>query len=316
MKKRGIGYACMFYGTGYGNGFPDESRADVKLCSDGTFELYAAAGEVGQGAKSVMLQIACEALQTEPSNISVINNNTLNLKDSGTAAASRQTYNTGNAVKIACEKLKQNIISAVSDYNGENDELKNAYKIMLDKNISAEESGYFKASTSAVNMEDGQGEPYWPYTFAVQKAAVEVDDETGKVDVLDITVCQDVGKAVNPSLVEGQIEGGCAMGVGYGIMEKVEFEKGNIKNKNFSDYIIPTSMDVPQIKVYLIEEEEKSGPYGAKGVGEPSMIPTAPAVLNAIYDAVGVRITDLPATEEKIIEGLKEMRERRGKSED
>lgn len=305
MKKRGTGYACMFYGTGYGNGFPDESRASIELCEDGIFRLYVAAADVGQGGKNTMLQIACETLNCDMRSILLYSEETLTLEDSGTAAASRQTYNTGNAVKIACEKLRKNIDSIAINKGIKANNFIEVYNNIKDKNVSLREDGYFKAKTTAVNLENGQGEPYWPYTYAVQKAVVDVDDETGKIDVIEIVACHDVGTAINPSNVEGQIEGGCAMGIGYGIMEEVEFQNGNIKNKNFSNYIIPTSMDVPNITSYIIEDKESSGPYGAKGVGEPSMIPTAPAILNAIYNAIGVRIKSLPATEEKIIQALK-----------
>lgn len=303
MIKKGTGYACMFYGTGYGNGFPDESRAHIELTKDGTLILYVAAAEVGQGGKSTMLQIAANTLNVPLNNIKVINNTTEGLKDSGTAAASRQTYNTGNAVKIACEKLKINIDAAINIISTTN--LKDIYNYLKENKINTICDGYFKAKTSSVNLETGEGNPYWPYTFAVQKAVVEVNDETGKVNVLEITACHDVGKAINTSLVQGQIEGGCAMGIGYALMEEVEFVNGDIKNKNFSNYIIPTSKDVPTIETIIVEEIEDSGPFGAKGVGEPSMLPTAPAIINAIYDAVGVRITSLPASPDKLLKAIK-----------
>lgn len=303
MIRKGTGYACMFYGTGYGNGFPDESRADIELTNDGTFILCVSAAEVGQGGKSAMLQIASNTLVTPLDNIKIINDTTEGLKDSGTAAASRQTYNTGNAVKNACEKLKKSIDIIIDSMNAGT--LKEVYEYMKQKDLSTLCEGYFKAKTSSVNLETGEGEPYWPYTFAVQKAVVEVDDETGKVNVLEITAAHDVGKAINTSLVQGQIEGGCAMGVGYALMEELEFVQGEIKNKNFSDYIIPTSKDVPHIESIIVEEFECSGPFGAKGVGEPSMLPTAPAIINAIYDAVGVRITSLPASPDKVLKAIK-----------
>jgi CO/xanthine dehydrogenase Mo-binding subunit len=274
----------MIYGTGYGNGFPDESRATAQLNSDGTVTVYVEATDVGQGAKNIMRQIASETLQVDIENVIIKNVNTAYMKDSGTAAASRQTYNTGNAVLDACRKLRENI--------------------MKENNISTKAEGYFKANTTSVNLETGEGSPYWPYTFSVNKAVVEVDDETGKVDVIEVIACHDSGKIINPMLAEGQIEGGCAMGVGYAIMEEVIFSKGVIKNSNFNDYIIPTSKDVPKIKTLFVEELEDSGPYGAKGLGEPSMIATAPAVINAIYDAVGVRIYDLPASPEKVMKAL------------
>jgi CO/xanthine dehydrogenase Mo-binding subunit len=186
------------------------------------------------------------------------------------------------------------------------------YNKLTEEHIEAKTKGYFKANTTSVNLETGQGSPYWPYTFSVNKAIVQVDDETGKVDVLELIACHDSGKIINPSMAQGQIEGGCAMGLGYALMEEIEFKDGCIKNSNFADYIIPTSIDVPKINTCFIEEDEVTGPYGAKGLGEPSMISTAPAILNAIYDAVGVRILDLPATCDKVLLAIKNKEKNNG----
>lgn len=305
MKKRGVGYAAIFYGTGYGNGFPDESRVSAELLKDGRIVIYAAAADIGQGSENIIRQIASEALQIDVENIDVISNNTIELKDSGTTAATRQTYNTGNAVLNACRELKKNMDMVRNEKENFDKKTEYIYDIMIKSGIITKTEGYFKAETTMLDTMTGQGEPYWPYTFGVQKAVVDVDDETGKVDVVEITACHDVGKAINPQMLEGQLQGGCAMGIGYGIMEEIKFEKGNIKNRNFSDYIIPGSLDVPNIQTILVEEEEISGPFGAKGAGEPALLPTAPALINAIYDAVAVRIFNLPATEEKIVEALK-----------
>lgn len=302
MKKRGVGYGCMIYGTGYGNGFPDESRASAELNCDGTVTVYVEVTDVGQGGRNIMRQIASETLKISSEEVIIKNTNTAYMKDSGTAAASRQTYNTGNAVLDACRKLRQNIEK--TGLGG----LREAYAYLRENNIDIRAEGYFKAGTTSVNLETGEGNPYWPYTFSINKAVVEVDDETGKVDVLEVIACHDSGKIVNPLQAEGQIQGGCAMGIGYGIMEEVIFNKGVIKNSNFNDYIIPTSKDVPKVNVMFVEEIEDSGPYGAKGLGEPSMIATAPAIINAIYDAVGVRIYDLPASPEKVIKALVDKR--------
>lgn len=294
----------MIYGTGYGNGFPDESRASAELTSDGKVTVFVEVTDVGQGAKNVMRQIASEALDMRAEDIVIKNVNTSYMMDSGTAAASRQTYNTGNAVLNACKKLKEKMDEAsIKDKE-------KVFKYMADNAISPREEGYFKANTTSVNLETGEGNPYWPYTFSTNKAVVQVDDETGKVDVLEITACHDSGKIINPLMAEGQIQGGAAMGIGYGIMEEVIFNKGTIKNQNFNDYIIPTSKDVPKVKAIFVEEIENSGPYGAKGLGEPSMIATAPAIINAIYDAVGVRIYDLPASPEKVLKALTSKREK------
>lgn len=123
--------------------------------------------------------------------------------------------------------------------------------------------------------------------------------------MLEIIAINDAGKIINPTLAEGQVEGGCSMGVGYALMEEINLNKGKIKNTNFSNYIIPTSMDMPDVKSYFVEEKETTGPFGAKGLGEPVMLPTAPAILNAIYDAIGIRFYELPVTCEKVLAALK-----------
>ena len=307
MKKKGIGYASTFYGTGYGNGFPDESRATAKIESNGTINIYVEVSDVGSGGKSVMWQIATKTLNIDEKLVNIINTNTSTMKDSGTAAASRQTYNTGNAVLNACNKLRDNINNVINKTEKitSSDQIKNILQDMSKNNISTFEDGYFKATTSKIHEKDGQGNPYWPYTFGVQRAAVIVDTETGKVDILEIVAVNDAGKIINPTLAEGQVEGGCLMGMGYALMEEINLNKGKIKNTNFSNYIIPTSMDMPNIKSYFVEENESTGPFGAKGLGEPVMLPTAPAILNAIYDAIGVRFYELPVTCEKVLVALK-----------
>lgn len=310
MKRKGIGYSCMFYGTGYGNGFPDESRSVAELKPDGTITIYVEATDVGQGAKNVMRQIAAETLNLNIEYITICNSNTSLMLDSGTAAASRQTYNTGNAVFNSCKKLRDNIFKAIGEEDKQNMQLykellMKAYSKSIENKIDIKAEGYFKADASPVDLETGQGNPYWPYTFATQKAVVEVDDETGKIDVIEIETYNDSGKIINPEMAEGQIQGGVAMGIGYAIMEEIEFQNGVIKNSNFSDYIIPTSLDVPNVKINFVEDKEESGPYGAKGLGEPSMVPTVPAVINAIYDAVGVRMTELPATCDRVLQAIK-----------
>lgn len=303
MKRRGIGYASIFYGTGYGNGFPDESRATAVINKDGTVTVFVEVADVGQGGKSIMWQIAAETLGISKELVIIKNENTSYMHDSGTAAASRQTYNTGNAVLDACQKLREKMLLVSTDI--EDEQLKAIYSKMVEQNVDLKAEGYFIATTTEVNLETGQGNPYWPYTFGAQRVTVDVDDETGKVDIVEIVALNDAGKIVNPVLAEGQVMGGCAMGIGYGIMEEVSLSKGSIKNRNFSDYIIPTSKDIPPIHAFFVEDLEETGPYGAKGLGEPVMIPTAPAIINAIYDAIGVRIYDLPATCDKVLLALK-----------
>jgi CO/xanthine dehydrogenase Mo-binding subunit len=155
--------------------------------------------------------------------------------------------------------------------------------------------GYFDPPTTPLDG-DGQGAPYATYGFAAQMAEVEVDLELGTVRVLKVHAAHDVGRAINPTQVEGQIHGGIVQGLGMALME--EYVAG--KTDNLHDYLIPTIGDVPQIVVHIVEDPEPLGPFGAKGVGEPALIPTAPAILNAIHHATGVRITHLPATPDRV----------------
>jgi CO/xanthine dehydrogenase Mo-binding subunit len=165
--------------------------------------------------------------------------------------------------------------------------------------------GYFNPATTKLDPETGHGKPFATYAFATQVAEVIVDTETGVVEVTKIVAAHDVGRAINPQSVEGQIEGGCAMGLGYALVEEVIVKDGVIKNPEMSTYLVPTSMDVPEIYPIIIEELEASGPYGAKGVGEPALVPTAAAIANAVSDALGVRIYDLPMTPERVVDAIK-----------
>lgn len=320
MKKRGRGVGISFYGTGYGNGFPDVSKARIKLLENGKIGLYVGASEVGQGAKTTLGQIAAESLNIDTSWIDFVSEDTSLMPDAGTAAASRQTYNTGNAIKIACENLKLELfekarielgLNAATGFSTENGNIylnffpskEISFKELSQKyrgknSIKAE--GVFTAQTVEMDPETGQGAPYLPYTFNACTVIVEVDTNTGIIDVLDATFAQDVGRAINPNLVEGQLDGGFAMALGYTLFEDLNLDKGVMKNNKFSKYLIPTAMDMIDIEKIIIEDPESSAPYGAKGVGEPVMIPVAPAILNAIYDAIGIRITELPVTPERL----------------
>lgn len=330
MKKRGKGIGISFYGTGYGNGFPDISKARVKLLEKGKIGLYVGASEVGQGAKTSLGQIGAESLNIDTSYIEFVSEDTSLMPDSGTAAASRQTYNTGNAIKLACENFKLELfekarielgLNAITGFTMDNGkiyltffpskaisfkELSEKYK--GEKSIEAE--GTFTAQTVEMDTETGQGAPYLPYTFNACVVKLEVDTNTGIVEVLEASFAQDVGRAINPNLIEGQIDGGFAMALGYTLFEDLDVRKGAMKNNKFSKYLIPTAMDTIDIEKIIIEDPESSAPYGAKGIGEPVMIPVAPAILNAIYDAIGVRVTELPVTPERLFKIMESHKER------
>lgn len=326
-KKRGIGIGSIIYGTGYGNGFPDASSAFVEINDDGTATLLTGAIDVGQGSNTVLAQIAAEELGVYIEDITVISGDTAITPDAGTTAATRITYNTGNAVRLACQKALQVLLERAARELGVNTTaglivkdrkvliktFPQKYLWIKDVATRARFGGVrllgeatFLAHTTELDRETGQGAPYWPYAFATQLAEVEVDTDTGKVDVLKVVAAHDVGRAINKQGVEGQISGGVAQGVGYALTEEIELNQGKIKNPSFTGYIIPTTMDMPEVVPIIIEDLEPTGPYGAKGVGEPAMLPTAPAIINAIYNAVGIRITQLPATPERVLALLQE----------
>ncbi len=316
MKKElltGFGVACSLYGTGYGNGFPDVSNNNVLINELGEIEIYSGFTEVGQGAKTIMAQIAGEVFNTSSANIKVSCEDTDITPDSGTAAASRQTYNTGNAVRKSCIKLRDFILDKAKEVMGLNNsiglDIKNNIvymKTLPDKQVSFIElykmfgdklatSDSFTAQTTSLD-EFGQGAPYWPYGFNSLGVKVEVDPKTGRIDVVDGIFAQDVGRAINPRFIEGQMDGGFMMGLGYALYEDINLQFGEMKNRKFSSYILPTAKDMPTLKKVIIEDPEETGPFGAKGIGESVTIPAAPAILNAIYDATGIRFTKLPVT--------------------
>ncbi|MFZ5967507.1 MAG: xanthine dehydrogenase family protein molybdopterin-binding subunit [Bacillota bacterium] len=320
-KKRGKGIASTFYGTGYGNGFPDVSKAVAELNQDGQISIYVGATEVGQGAKTIMSQIAAEVLGVSVKDIRFVCEDTALTPDAGTAAASRQTYNTGNAIKKAAESLKSVLIDKAQKHLQLNSswglEVKDQWiflkilpekrvhfrELIKDETIRVEEA--FIAQTVKMDDETGQGAPYWPYTFTCYGVEVEVDTETGVIELVNGVCAQDVGRAVNPEMIEGQIDGGFAMGYGYAIMEDIQLVKGDMKNHRFTNYLIPTAMDMPDLERIIIEDPSSCGPFGAKGIGEPVMVAAAPAILNAIYDAIGIRFYEIPVTPDKVLAALK-----------
>jgi CO/xanthine dehydrogenase Mo-binding subunit len=170
-------------------------------------------------------------------------------------------------------------------------------------------SDSYNPPTLAMDPETGQGKPFSTYVYATQIAEVDVDDETGEVEVIRIAAAHDCGTAINPMLVEGQVQGGISMGVGFALQEEMLFDdQGKQINPNLTNYIMPTSLDMPEVDVDIVDNYDPTGPFGAKGVGEPTSVPTAAAILNAVYDAVGVRIESLPATSEKVLKAIKQKR--------
>lgn len=324
MKKRGWGIGCMWYGIG-NTGHPNPSGAFVEILKDATAILYTGCADIGQGSNTVLAQIAAEELGLDIESITIVSADTARTPDAGATSASRQTYISGNAVKKAVEQANQPIREKAalllgvdeSDLIFKNNKIfssKSSDNFLLLKDIvlkCREEGrmmighGSFNPATTSLDPETGEGVPYAAYAYATQYAEVEVDTETGEVVVLNLIAAHDVGKAINLQMVEGQIEGGCLMGLGYALSEELVVDRGKILNPGYKNYLIPTAGDLPgNLAVHVIESFEESGPFGAKGVGEPALIPTAPAVINAISNALGVRFYECPVTPEKIISAL------------
>jgi nicotinate dehydrogenase medium molybdopterin subunit len=328
MKKRGRGIAAMFYPIG-GTSTPVPAAVFVKVNTDGTAVVFTGANDIGQGSITIIGQIVAEELGIGFDQLKVVSGDTqLTPFDHG-PGASRTTFITGNAAQRAAAEAKQillevaaeelNVSASGLDARGGFIYVKDlperrwpigaiAQKATKVKGRPPVGTGVFGAKTTKLDKKTGQGTPFQTFVYAAQIADVEVDTETGEVDVLKITAVHDCGTVINPLLAEGQVEGGVAMGYGYGMMEEMVLDHGRVKNPQFTDYLLPTALDVPQIVTALVERPDPAGPFGAKGIGEPSLLPTAPAIVNAIQDAIGVRIRDLPVTAEKVLNALNNQR--------
>jgi aldehyde oxidoreductase len=324
--RRGVGVACMWYGIGntvIANPSTMRGSLRVDAASGAHLFLYNGAQEIGQGTATVMPQMFADAVGLPVSCVRQLMGDTDLTADAGKSSASRQTFVSGNAVRAAGQELRRQLMAAlrlgdVPDaqvrlqlsgtvlsaevFDAEllaGPALSAPRRLSLDlRTLPADErgdlfigSGYFDPPTVPLDA-DGQGVPYATYGFAAQIAEAEVDVELGTVKLLHIHAAHDVGRAINPTQVEGQVHGGIAQGIGLALME----EYINGQTDNLHDYLIPTFGDVPPITVHLVEDPEPLGPWGAKGVGEPALVATAPAILNAIHDATGVRMTAVPAT--------------------
>jgi CO/xanthine dehydrogenase Mo-binding subunit/aerobic-type carbon monoxide dehydrogenase small subunit (CoxS/CutS family) len=310
VVRHGVGIGCMWYGIG-NTSLSNPSTMRVGLRRDGTFTLYSGAVDIGQGSNTIMVQICADALGAPVASFHLIAGDTDRTADAGKTSASRQTFVSGNAARLAGEDLRKKILR-LANVGADAPIRRAGTRLVVGKDVDARAvdlselhadengdvlvgEGRYDPPTTALD-EDGQGVPYATYGFAAQLAAVAVDMELGTVKVTRIVAAHDVGRAINPTQVEGQIHGGVAQGLGLALME--EFVPG--RTENLHDYLIPTIGDVPEIETILIEDREPLGPFGAKGIGEPALIPTAPAILGAIHHATGVRITRVPATPDRV----------------
>lgn len=313
----------MWYGIG-NTGLPNPAAAFVEWLDDGTANLLVGCADIGQGSDTALAQIVAEELGIGAENVMVTSADTMVTPDGGATSASRQTYISGNAARLAAKEAKQVALAeakemlstsgtvefsqgvAMVDGKPGNLTVKDVLGSCRQKGKLTLGHGWFNPATTGLDASTGAGSPFATYAFATQVAEVEVDTETGMVEVLRIVASHDVGKAINPKLVHAQIDGGSVMGVGYALLEELNVSKGRIENPNFDKYLLPTSMDIPEIYSFIVEDNEPTGPFGAKGVGEPALIPTAAAIANAVYDAIGVRIYSLPITPERVLEALAE----------
>ena len=315
-KKRGVGVASCWYGCG-NTSLPNPSTIKVGISADGDVVLHQGAVDIGQGSNTVIAQICADALGLPLEKMRLVNADTAITPDAGKTSASRQTFVTGKAAEKAGRALREKILrfANVSDKAvlslepgrlviREGEAIRRVDLAALSTKpdglaFAAQET--YDPPTTPLDAK-GQGSPYAVYGYGAQIAELEVDMKLGTVKLIKITAAHDVGKAINPVLAEGQIEGGIAQGIGLALME--EYIPG--RTENLHDYLIPTIGDVPPIETILVEVPDPEGPFGAKGLGEHVLIPTAPAILNAIRHATGVMVKRVPATPSRILAAIKE----------
>ena len=314
-RRRGVGIAGGFYGCG-NTALPNPSTIRAGIRADGTILLFQGAVDIGQGSNTVIPQIFAEALGVPLSRVRWIVGDTERTPDAGKTSASRQTVVSGQAAIAAARALRRELArlanaseEAEMSFEAGRVRIREADReVMLElarlpadgEGFVVQGQGRWDPPTSPLDG-DGQGAPYAVYGFAAQLCELEVDLELGTVRLLRFVAAHDVGRAINPLLVEGQIHGGIAQGIGLALLE--EFRPG--VSENLHDYLIPSFSDVPEIETVLVESGDPLGPFGAKGVGEHALIPTAPAILNALRDAVGAPVRALPATPERVLEAVR-----------
>ena len=280
---RGVGYAVGFKNVGFSEGFDDYSTARVRLSEAGgepLVEVHTAAAEVGQGLVTVMGQIARTELGVE--NVLVLPADT-QVGSAGSSSASRQTHMTGGAVQAACIAVREEWERRGAIGDG----------------IECTRE-YHHRPTQPLD-ELGQGDAHVTFAFAAHRAIVDVDTELGLVRVVEIATAQDVGKAMNPLAVEGQIEGGIAQGLGLALMEEIQVVDGLVRNASFTDYLIPTILDMPPVELDVFELGDPDSPYGLRGIGEPPTISSTPAVVAALRAATGRALTRVPVRPDEMV---------------
>ena len=312
--KRGIGYAVGYKNVGFSEGFDDYSTARIRLetvAGEPLVTVHTAAAEVGQGLVTIEQQICRTELGV--SNVLIVPKDT-GVGSAGSTSASRQTYVTGGAIKSACEIIRERLLKKVADRLGvadaslwlaDNQIWSNAGPLGTIAEFAGEDAyeetvQWRHRPTEPVDPETGQGFAHVQYAFAAHRAVVDVDIELGLIKVVALDCAQDVGVAMNPQAVVGQIQGGSAQGLGLAIMEEIQVRDGLIRNPSFTDYLIPTILDVPPMQIDVLEYPDPHAPYGLRGVGEPPTISSGPAIVAAIRAATGIDLTRVPVKPEDI----------------
>ncbi|RLC57969.1 MAG: aldehyde oxidoreductase, partial [Chloroflexota bacterium] len=308
--RRGWGMACAYKNVGLGEGLADSAGASVEVTREGRVIVRAGAAEVGQGLMGVAAQVAAEELGVDLAAVEVILGDTSQTLDGGATTASRQTYVTGNAVRHAARQMRSSLAGAVAEELGVSPDALTfdagrvstpdgrSVSLARAAELAAAEGrelrvDYVYTPPRTKPLGEG-GDMHFAYGYATQAAQVEVNTKTGEVRVLQVIAAHDVGRAINPLALEGQIEGGVVMGLGYALLEKFEVEEGIVRSDSLARYKIPRVNHVPHIVPILVEHPAAEGPFGAKGVGEITSIPTAPAIANAVHNAIGLRSFSLP----------------------
>lgn len=339
-KLMGVGVASGFKNVGAGKGKVDDAGAIFILQPNGRIQLRASAVDMGQGIRTTCVQIAAQVLGLEEENIDIITADTALTLRHGGAVGERQTLISGKAVELAALEFKARLLTQAAQYKNVHQwdlDLSGRSVVTLDgrslitlqelaAHLSATgeslEVSYYYVAPKTYALADKEARltvppeeyrNYPAYAYTTQVAVVEVDESTGTVEVKKIIAAHDCGRAINPQKIEGQIEGSCSQGMGYALSEAYILEKGIPLTRTLKQLKIPTIMETPEIRSIIIEDPEPNGPFGAKGISEVATVPITPAILNAIYDASGVRIYHLPATPDKIRAGLKHLRQ--GKAE-
>ena len=328
----GVGVACGFKNVGAGKGKVDDAGAIFSLLPDGRVLLRASAVDMGQGIRTTLVQVAVEVLKVDSDLLEIVTGDTALTIRHGGAVGERQTLISGKAVELAAREFRDAVLQKVVEIlktplqhlslQGRDvvDPRGESVISLADLGSRLHDSGeklevkYYYVAPKTYALADKEAKRTVPadeyrnypaYAYTTQAAIVEVDPKTGKVNVLKIIAAHDCGRAINPQKIEGQIEGSCLQGQGYALSESYILDKGKPVTRTFGQLKVPTIMDAPEIQSLVIEDPEPHGPFGAKGISEVATVPVTPAILNAIYDAIGVRIHTLPATPERILSELR-----------